>query len=60
MGIVHCAGAPEKQARIIHTTLLRVLTPLQLSRSVIEAIHTRCEEWTCKLHGTRHCITKVW
>ena len=54
------AGAPEKQAGIIHTTLLRVLMPVQLPRSVVEAIQTRCERWTQELRGTRLCITRAW
>ena len=54
------SGAPQKQAGIIHTTLLRVLTPVQLPRSVIEAIQTRCQHWTQELRGTKLCITRVW
>ena len=53
-------GAPRKQAQILHSTLLRVLTPVQLPPDVIAAIQRECQQWTQKLRGTRLCLTKAW
>jgi hypothetical protein len=42
-------GASDRQASIVHTTVLRVLTAAQLPRPVVDAIDRTCEEWTRKV-----------
>ncbi|CAL8467549.1 g7087 [Coccomyxa elongata] len=53
-------GAPRKQTNIIHTTLLRILSPEQLPPASIAAIQNECIQWTERLRGTRLSIKKAW
>ena len=55
-----CTGAPRKQAAILHSTLLRILTPRQLEPDVIAAIQEQCQRWTQQLRGTTLSITRAW
>jgi hypothetical protein len=42
-------GASDRQAVIIHTTLMRVLTAAPLPRGAVRAIDEACEEWSRKV-----------
>jgi hypothetical protein len=39
-------GASDRQAAIIHTTLLRVVTAERLGEETVEAVARACDEWT--------------
>ncbi|BDA42804.1 hypothetical protein COCOBI_03-6970 [Coccomyxa sp. Obi] len=53
-------GAPKKQANIIHTTLLRILSPVQLPPASRATIQKECDQWTERLRGTRLSFRKAW
>lgn len=47
-------GAPKRQPRVVlHCTLLRLLTPVQLPRITREQIDALCQELTQEMRGTR-------
>uniref|UniRef100_A0A7R9VQP7 Uncharacterized protein n=1 Tax=Chlamydomonas euryale TaxID=1486919 RepID=A0A7R9VQP7_9CHLO len=48
-------GACTKQARIIHSSLLRVLSDEQLSSDDVRKVNDVCERWTAKLRG--RCVS---
>ena len=49
-----------KQTNIVHSSLLRVLTPEQLSKATISAISQKCQQWTSKLRGTQLSLPEAW
>ena len=53
-------GSPSKQTTIIHTSLLRILTPEQLSSERREAISAHCAQLTAKLRGRRLACRRLW
>ncbi len=53
-------GAPPKQASILHTTLLRILTPAPLDRSVRNAIATECAAFSQSFRTARVNVTSLW
>ncbi|CAK0787485.1 hypothetical protein CVIRNUC_010705 [Coccomyxa viridis] len=56
-----CApGCPVKQTNIVHSSLLRILTPEQLSKGAIFAINQVCQQWTNKLRGTQLSLPEAW
>ena len=44
----------------MHSSLLRILTPEQLSKSTISAINQTCQQWTTKLRGTQLKLPEAW
>ena len=56
-----CAGAQSiKQPDIIHTSLLRVLSPINPDEYTRKAIQRVCDKWTHKLRGTEWTAAHVW
>eukprot|EP01025_Chloroclados_australasicus_P000247 TRINITY_DN10118_c0_g1_i1.p1 TRINITY_DN10118_c0_g1~~TRINITY_DN10118_c0_g1_i1.p1 ORF type:complete len:202 (+),score=22.71 TRINITY_DN10118_c0_g1_i1:25-606(+) len=53
-------GAPSKQAGIIHTTLMRILTPSSIDEHVRSDIMRICDKWTKKLAGRTWTPENVW
>ena len=53
-------GASARQATIVHTTLLRVLSARPLARAAVEAVDAECRRWTDKLRGTRVTPEALW
>ncbi|GLC33614.1 hypothetical protein PLESTM_000092000 [Pleodorina starrii] len=53
-------GASTKQATIIHSSLLRVMSPGPLGREAVAAISEACRRWTAKLRGTRYSPRTLW
>ncbi|KAI8468823.1 MAG: hypothetical protein J3K34DRAFT_295501 [Monoraphidium minutum] len=53
-------GASDRQAVIIHTTVLRVMTPRQLPAAAAGAVRAECARWTRKLRGTRVTPSSFW
>ena len=53
-------GAPARQAQIIHVSVLRLLTPLQLSAEDRQRLQAVCNEYTQKLQGTQVTATQLW
>lgn len=52
-------GAPPKQAIILHTTLIRILTPNQLDEATRSRIATECSEWSASFQGEQVEILKL-
>jgi hypothetical protein len=48
------------QSTIIHTSLLRVLTPDQLTPDTTASIAAACERWTQRLAGRRLVVPAAW
>ena len=44
----------------MHSSLLRILTPEQLSKATISAIDQYCQQWTGKLRGTQLALPEAW
>ena len=44
----------------MHSSLLRILTPEQLSKGAIFAINQVCQQWTDKLRGTQLSLPEAW
>ncbi|GLI59704.1 hypothetical protein VaNZ11_001649 [Volvox africanus] len=53
-------GASTKQASIIHSSLLRIVSPRPLGRPAVDAISAACRRWTAKLRGTRYSPKTLW
>ncbi|KAK9806058.1 hypothetical protein WJX73_010102 [Symbiochloris irregularis] len=53
-------GAPKRQTNIIHTSLLRILSPQQLDDKTREAVQAKCDEWTQKLRGKELPCSALW
>ena len=56
----YAAGCPTKQTNIVHSSLMRILTPEQLSPATRHAIQEKCREWTEQLHGTQLHLPEAW
>ena len=54
------AGCPTKQTNIVHSSLMRILTPEQLSPATRQAIQRKCQDWTKQLHGTQLHLPEAW
>ena len=54
------AGAPSKQPAIIHTTLLRMLSPQQLGAEQRQAISAHCGKLTAQLTGRKLICRSLW
>lgn len=53
-------GAPTKQTTIIHTSLLRILSPNQLSDQEKQKVQHLCELWTQRLRGKKIPCQTLW
>ncbi|KAG2494072.1 hypothetical protein HYH03_007715 [Edaphochlamys debaryana] len=53
-------GASTKQASIIHSSLLRIVTPHPLGAAAVEAVSAACERWTERLRGTLYKPKTLW
>lgn len=54
-------GAPRKQASIIHTTLLRVVSGAELlTQELITPIQAELDVWTTKLRGNLFRPSGLW
>lgn len=53
-------GSSAIQPSIIHTSLLRVLTPEQLSEDTKATIHAACAQFTQQLRGMRWTPGRAW
>ncbi|KAK9817064.1 hypothetical protein WJX72_009004 [[Myrmecia] bisecta] len=53
-------GASTKQTSTMHVSLLRVLTPQQLSPDVIRDIQEACDTWTERLRGRTFTLDRLW
>lgn len=53
-------GACAKQASIIHTSLLRLLSDEQLSGETVKAVAELCARWTQKLRGKVLVPSATW
>ncbi len=54
------AGCPTKQTNIVHSSLMRILTPEQLSPATRQAIQQKCQDWTEQLRGTQLHLPEAW
>lgn len=54
-------GAPQKQASIIHTTLLRIVSGAELlTAELVTPIQAALDEWTSKLRGDLYRPSGLW
>ncbi|CAL5222478.1 g4850 [Coccomyxa viridis] len=53
-------GCPTKQTNIVHSSLMRILTPEQLSLATRQAIQQRCQDWTEHMRGTQLNLPEAW
>lgn len=53
-------GSSAIQPSIIHTSLLRILSPRQLTDATKTAVSHLCKELTKKLKGTKYTPGGVW
>lgn len=53
-------GASSKQSTIIHSSLLRILSPTPLGAEAVSAISAACERWTEKLRGKLYSPRTLW
>ena len=53
-------GACTRQAAIIHTSLLRVISDEQLNSESIMALQRVCESWSIKLKGRKMVPETMW
>ncbi|PNW86371.1 hypothetical protein CHLRE_02g083850v5 [Chlamydomonas reinhardtii] len=53
-------GASTKQATIIHSSLLRIVSSTPLGRQAVAAISEACKSWTARLRGTRYSPRHLW
>lgn len=53
-------GASTKQASIIHTSLVRVVSAKQLPQATKQAVLALCKRWTGKLKGTLYSPDNLW
>ena len=54
------AGCPTKQTNIVHSSLMRILSPQQLETATRQAIDRKCQEWTDRLCGTQLQLPEAW
>lgn len=54
------AGCPTKQTNIVHSSLMRILTPQQLEMATRRAIDSKCQEWTGRLRGAQLQLPEAW
>ncbi|KAG2446741.1 hypothetical protein HYH02_008302 [Chlamydomonas schloesseri] len=53
-------GASTKQATIIHSSLLRIVSSTPLGKEAVAAISESCKNWTARLRGTRYSPRHLW
>jgi hypothetical protein len=53
-------GGPTWQPNIIHTSLLRILTPVNLDDYTRQLIADKCHEWTTRLQGRSWTPKHMW
>lgn len=53
-------GKPTPQSNIIHSSVIRVLSPEAIDSSVIRKIANICEEWSALWKGTVYHPHKAW
>ncbi|GFR49436.1 hypothetical protein Agub_g11494, partial [Astrephomene gubernaculifera] len=53
-------GASTKQATIIHSSLLRIVSSEPLGRAAVEEVSAACQRWTERLRGTLYRPKTLW